>query len=232
MQNTCNVLWQLKEFDLLSQLNEDQLDELGSWVKDLEFKKGELIYLPGEPSESVYFLKKGKVKLSYPGPAGKEFTVSILDEGEPFGEMSVVGEEDRTLKAEALADVVLCTISKSDLLNFIDKNPELSLSVAKKIGQHRRDIQNSLADLLFKDVPSRLATTLQELAAKYGEECRNGVQINPDLTHEELAKLIGSTRETTTANLNEFESEGLIEKSRGNIVIKDEMGLKTRASRS
>ncbi|MFB6290915.1 MAG: Crp/Fnr family transcriptional regulator [Candidatus Bipolaricaulia bacterium] len=230
MKNTCNVLWQLKEFDLLTQLHEDQLEELGSWVKDLKFKKGELIYLPGEPSESVYFLKQGKVKLSYLGPAGEEFTVSILDQGEPFGEMSVVGEEDRSLKAEAIADVVLCTISKRDFLHFTEQNPELSLSVAKKIGQHRREIQNSLADLLFKDVPSRLAATLHKLAVKYGEESRNGVKIKPSLTHEEIAKLIGSTRETTTANLNEFESEGLIEKGRGSIFIKDKDGLKARAS--
>ncbi len=217
---------------MLSQLDEDQLEELSSWIKDLEYSQGELIYLPGEPSESVYFLKKGRVKLSYRGPAGKEFTVSILDEGEPFGEMSVVGEEDRSLKAEALDDVVLCTVSKRDFLHFTDQNPSLSLSVAKKIGQHRREIENSLADLLFKDVPSRLATTLRQLADEYGEESGDGVKIKPALTHDEIAKLIGSTRETTTSNLNEFESEGLIEKGRGNIVIKDVSGLKARASRN
>lgn len=232
MPNTCNVLWQLEEFDLLSQLKEAQLEELSSWVKDLNFQKGEMIYLPGEPSESVYFLKQGKVKLSYLGPSGKEFTVSIMDEGEPFGEMSVVGEENRTLKAEAIEEVVLCTVSKRDFLHFADQNPELSLSVAKRIGRHRREIQNSLAELLFKDVPSRLATTLQKLASEYGEESGDGIKIKPTLTHEEIAKLIGSTRETTTANLNEFESQGLIEKGRGSIVIKDLNGLETRASRN
>lgn len=86
--------------------------------------------------------------------------------------------------------------------------------------------------MLFKDVPSRLATTLRKLAAVYGEESGDGVKIKPALTHDEIAKLIGSTRETTTANLNEFESEGLIEKGRGNIVIKDASGLKARASRN
>ncbi|MCF7875887.1 Crp/Fnr family transcriptional regulator [Candidatus Bipolaricaulota bacterium] len=232
MKNTCDLLWQLKQFDLLSQLKESQLKELSSWIKDREYKKGELIYLPGEPSESVHFLKEGKVKLSYLGPEGKEFTVSILAKGEPFGEMSVVGEEDRSLKAEALADVVLCTVSKRDFLHFADQTPELSLKVAKKIGQHRREIQNSLADLLFKDVPTRLAGTLRKLASDYGEKNSKGVEIKPSFTHEEIAQLIGSTRETTTANLNKFESEGLIEKGRGSILIKDVNGLKTRASRN
>jgi len=230
MKNTCNVLWELKKFDLLARLNEPQLQELSSWVKDFEFQKGELIYLPGEPSESVYFLKKGKVKLSYMGPEGKEFTVSIIDEGEPFGEMSLVGEEDRSLKAEALEEVVLCTISKRDFLHFTDQIPELSLKVAKKIGQHRREIQNNLTDLLFKDVPTRLAGILEKLANQYGEETKDGIKITPNFTHEEIAKLIGSTRETTTANLNQFETEGLIKKGRGNIVIKDKPGLRKKAS--
>ena len=231
-KKTCNVLWQLKKFDLLSRLNESQLEELSSWIKDFKFQKGELIYLPGEPSESVYFLKQGKVKLSYVGPEGKEFTVSILDEGEPFGEMSLVGEQDRSLKAEALDKVVLCTVSKRDFLHFTNQVPELSLKVAKKVGQHRREIQNNLTDLLFKDVPTRLAGILDKLADQYGEESEKGVKIKPNLTHEEIAKLIGSTRETTTANLNKFESEGLIEKGRGNIVVKDKSGLRNRASLS
>lgn len=230
MNNTCNILWQLKQFDLLSQLNEDQLEELSQWIKDRSFRKGEPIYLPGEPSESVYFLKEGKVKLSYPGPEGKEFTVSILEEGEPFGEMSVVGEEDRSLKAEALEDSVLCTVSKRDFLHFADQTPELSLKVAKKIGQQRREIQNSLADLLFKDVPTRLASLLGKLADQFGEDSNSGIRIEPGFTHEEIAKLVGSTRETVTTNLNEFESDGLIEKGRGKLVIKDEKGLKVRAS--
>jgi CRP/FNR family cyclic AMP-dependent transcriptional regulator len=230
MKNTCDILWQLKQFDLLAQLNEDQLKKLSQWVKDRSFQKGELIYLPGEPSESVYFLKNGKVKLSYLGPEGKEFTVSMLEEGEPFGEMSVVGEENRNLKAEALEDSVLCTVSKRDFLHFADQTPKLSLKVAKKIGQHRREIQNSLADLLFKDVPTRLAGLLRQLAAQYGTESNSGTRIEPGFTHEEIAKLVGSTRETITANLNEFESDGLIEKGRGEIVIKDEEELKVRAS--
>ena len=230
MKNTCNVLWELKKFDLLEKLNEAQLEELSSWVKDFNFQKGEFIYLPGDPSESVYFLKKGKVKLSYLGPEGKEFTVSILDEGEPFGEMSLVGEEDRSLKAEALDEVVLCSISRRDFLHFTNQVPELSLKVAKKIGQHRREIQNNLTDLLFKDVPTRLAGILDKLAEQYGEKKEEGVRITPSFTHEELAKLIGSTRETTTANLNKFEAEGLIQKGRGNIIIKDQTGLKQKAS--
>lgn len=232
MKNTCNLLWQLKQFDLLARLTESQLEELSQWIKDLSFRKGEPIYLPGEPSESVYFLKQGKVKLSYLGPEGKEFTVSILGKGEPFGEMSVVREENRSLKAEAMAEVVLCTILKRDFLHFANQNPELSLKVAKKIGQQRQEIQNSLGDLLFKDVPTRLAGTLSKLASEYGKQAPEGVEIKPSFTHEEIAQLIGSTRETTTANLNKFESEGLIEKSRRTILIKDVNGLEARASKN
>ena len=154
----------------------------------------------------------------------------LLDEGEPFGEMSLVGEENRSLKAEAIEEVVLCTISKRDFLHFTNQIPELSLKVAKKVGQHRREIQNNLTDLLFKDVPTRLAGILEKLADQYGEKTEDGIKITPNFTHEEIAKLIGSTRETTTANLNQFETEGLIKKGRGEIVIKDKSGLSKKAS--
>jgi len=228
MKKTCNLVWQLKQFDLLSQLRESQLEELSDWIKDFNYSKGESIYLPGESSESVYFLKQGKVKLSHLGPGGKEFTVSIISKGELFGEMALVGEEGRSLKAEALEDVVLCTIFRRDFLHFADQNPELSLKVAKEIGQHEREIQTNLTDLIFKDVPTRLAGVLCRLASDYGSREKEGLRIEPGFTHEELAKLIGSTRETTTATLNRFESDGLLEKGRGRIVIRDMSALKAR----
>ncbi len=230
MKNSCRLLWQLKQFDLLAQLNEGQLEELSTWIKDFRYHEDELIYLPGESSELVYFLKKGKVKLSYLDQSGKEFTVDIIDKGELFGEMSLVSEEGRSLKAEAIEDVVLCTVSKRDFLHFIRENPQLSLSVAKQIGQHKREIQTSLTDLIFKDVPTRLAGVLCKMADDYGRNVNGDLEIGLRFTHEELAKLIGSTRETTTARLNEFEADGLIEKDREKIVITDEKGLREKAA--
>lgn len=222
-------LWHLKRFDLLGALTSKQLEELNGLVKEATYEEGESIYLPGDPSHAVYFLKQGRVKVSYLDESGKRLTLAICGRGEPFGEMALVGEERRGLEASALEDVWLCWIAKDDLLRFASKVPQLSLRVAKLIGWRRHKIENRLEDLLFKDVPTRLARMLWKLGTNYGEETKEGVRIRLRLTHQNLAELIGATRETTTTVLNHFQEKGLIEKSWGVIIIKDQAKLKERA---
>lgn len=222
-------LWHLRRFDVLKVLSAQELKELNTLVKEAVYKRGESIYLTGDPSDAVYFLKQGRVKLSYLDESGKRLTLAICERGEPFGEMALVGEERRSLEASSLEDVWLCWIAKEDLLRFAEEHPRLSLRIAKLIGWRWREIENRLEDLLFKDVPTRLARTLWKLAEAYGRRVEEGVQIGPRITHRELADLVGSTRETTTLMLNQFKEEGLIGKGWSKIIIKDEARLKERA---
>jgi CRP-like cAMP-binding protein len=223
------LLWQLEKFDLLEGLDQRQLEKLSSWVKDQVVSGGESIYLPGEPSEAIYFLKWGRVKLSHVEPDGRELTVSIFEKGEPFGEMALLKEERRSLRAEALEESRLCWLSKGDFLEFAREAPSLSLNIAKLIGFRRRKIENQLENLVFKDVPTRLARTLLELGEEHGTRKKRGTKIGPRFTHKDLANLIGSTRETTTATLNGFEKEGIIEKGWASFLILDEAKLREKA---
>lgn len=214
-------LWHLRRFDVLKVLSAQELKELNTLVKEAVYKRGESIYLTGDPSDAVYFLKQGRVKLSYLDESGKRLTLAICERGEPFGEMALVGEERRSLEASSLEDVWLCWIAKEDLLRFAEEHPRLSLRIAKLIGWRWREIENRLEDLLFKDVPTRLVRLLDKLSHDYGRETEDGLQIDLRLTHQEIAHLIGSTRETVTLLLNRFAEEGLLEKRRSLIIIRD-----------
>jgi len=212
-------LWYLERFNLLAAMKPDEMAMFNREVKDTKYKRGETIYLPGDQSDAVYFVKKGRVKLSSRDRSGKSVTIRVCDPGEPFGEMAAVGEEVRPLEATALDDVWLCWVGKERFARFAEAHPQIALRLAKVIGLHRQELENRLKDLLFLDVPTRLARTLLKLADKYGRENDDKIQIQIRITHRELAELIGATRETTTAALNRLQRERIVTRRLGKLLI-------------
>jgi CRP-like cAMP-binding protein len=225
-------LWCLEHIDLFARLPARERVKLRRLGRRVKYRRGETIYLPGDPSDTIFFLRKGRVKLAYLDESGKRLTLTICGRGEPFGEMALAGEERRTLIAEALENVELCAVSKDELLYFAEENPHLSLRITKLVGLRLLEIENRLEDLIFKDVHTRLARLLLRLADQYGVAVDGGIRIDLKITHKDLAELIGSTRETTSAALGEFEQQDLIEKSRGCITIRDIERLKGKAKLS
>jgi len=188
-------------------------------VKDTQYKRGETIFLPGDPSDAVYFVKMGRVKLSHRDKSGKSVTIRVCEPGEPFGEMAAMGEESRSLQATALDDVWLCWVGRERFVRFAETHPQITLRIAKLIGLHRRELENRLEEMLFLDVPTRLARTLVKLADQHGREVEGGVQLRIRITHRELGDLIGATRETTTATMNRFQRDGIVGRERGKLLI-------------
>lgn len=229
-QTKPDILWCMENFDLLKHLSMLEREALRRRVKTVRYHRGEIIYLPGDPGDTVFFLKRGQVKLAYLDESGRRLTLKICQRGEPFGEASLAGEDSRKLIAEALDNVELCAISKYDLLEFSRENSSLSLRIGKLVGMRLVELENRLEDLFFKDVPTRLARLLLTLAKQYGKSAESGVKIGLKITHQDLADLIGSRRETASVVLGEFEAEGLIEKSHGCIMIKNIEGLEAKAN--
>jgi CRP/FNR family transcriptional regulator len=224
------VLWCMENFDLLQHLSMLERERLRRLVRTLKYKRGESIYLPGDPGDTIYFLRKGRVKLAYLDESGKRLTLMIRQRGEPFGEVALAGEDVRKLIAEALENIELCAISTSTLLNFAEENPGLSMTISKLVGLRLSEIENRLEDLLFKDVPTRLARLLLKLCEEFGEDNQIHEHVIPlKLTHQDVADLIGSARETTSIILGEFVEEGLIQKQRSQIIILDLDGIKAKA---
>ena len=197
-----------------------------------EISGRETIYYAGTPSNSVYFVEEGKVKLSYLDPSGKRITLALRGSGELFGEMALVGERRRRHHAEALEDSVLIRIPKEVVISWIRDRPDVLYQLLQLFGLWIRDLEEIVEDLAFRDIQARLSRQLLRLSHEYGVKTKDGILISFRLTHRDLAEMIGSARENTTMALNRFAREGLLSKRRYQIIIKDPEGLKEKCGPS
>lgn len=193
------------------------------------YKKGEIVYQPGDIDERVYFVHEGKVKLAYLDESGRKLTLAILGEGEIFGEMVLVGAKRREHLAQVLQDAIIHPIEREKFFYLLERKPWLALEIIQLFGKRARDLEQKLEDLIFKDITTRLSRQLLRLIEEHGEQTPEGTQISFKITHKELADLIGSARENTTSALNRLAKEGILDKKRYHIVIKDEEKLKEKS---
>ena len=218
-------VWYLKKLNIFAGFSEAEMNGLGQITHMESVPRGSYFYLPKDPSDRIYFIKEGRVKISKLSDDGKEITLAILETGEVFGEMALVEEGPRKTFAEALDDTSICTMSKNNFETLIENKPELSVKITKLMGLRRLEIESRVEELLFCHVPSRLARFLMRLGGEHGEDHRLGRRIKVKITHQEIANLIGSTRETTTAALNSLKKDGIIDFERRHIIIKDDVAL-------
>lgn len=225
-----NKLWYLRHIRLFSGLNQAELQEMDRITRMQEVKRRQPIYLPGDPSDTVYLLKKGRVKISSTAPGGKEVTFDILEAGEIFGELEMLEDSPREARAEALDDALICAIRREDFDRYLRQHPDLTMKLTKLMGLRLRKIQSRVEDLVFRDVPARLAHLLLELKKTDGVSEWTGTRLRVKLTHQEMANLIGCSRETVSATLGGFRERGLIRLDGRSITILDYYGLHRLAS--
>ncbi len=194
-------------------------EALSCRAKSMEVKKRRPIYVAGDPSEAIYVIRTGRVKISSCDQSGKEVTFSILKPGDIIGELEVLEGHPRENSAEALDDVCLSVISRDDFLRHIREHPEMALALTRLVGARLRQLQNRVEDLVFRDVPARLAHLLQELGEAGGVPDGPGRPLCTKLTHQEMASLIGCNRETVSAILGQFREQGLVRLNRRSITI-------------
>ncbi|MCZ6679603.1 MAG: Crp/Fnr family transcriptional regulator [Candidatus Poribacteria bacterium] len=224
--NKLEKVWYLKHINLFRDLTEADIRVLDriSYMKD--YHRREQVYGQTDPGDVVYLLKEGRVKIYKLSPDGKELTLAILEPGEIFGEMALIDEGPRHTIAETLDDSLLCIIRRRDFELMLKKKPDLAMRVTKLIGIRRREIENQLENLVFRSAPSRLALLLMSLAEKHGVRDSRGIILNMKLSQQELANLIGTARETTSALLNEFKRLSIIDIQHRRIKILDQWQLK------
>ncbi|MBE0519003.1 MAG: Crp/Fnr family transcriptional regulator [Candidatus Atribacteria bacterium] len=196
----------------------------------LELDRGETIYHPGTPSTIIYLVETGRVKLAYLDESGKKLTLRIVDEGEIFGEMCLVGEAYRRHLATSIEDTIVRSIDKKKFLKIIEANDTALPMLVNHFAARMTEFEETLEDLAFRDIQARLSRQLLKLSDDYGVETKEGILIGISVTHKELADMIGSARENTTLALNRFAKEGILDKSRYRIIIKSEDGLRKKIS--
>jgi len=205
------TLWYINTNKLFSGLSEETRAGMASMLRPVNIKKKSFIYNMGDSAEKIYILKEGRIKITRLTEDGKELTIDILEPGDIFGEMAIAGESERETSAEALEDSFICAIAKLDFERFIAENPGLSLGITKLFGSRLRKVESRLENLIFHDVRSRLLSLFSDLGEKYGEDTPRGKKITIHLSHQEIANLIGATRETVTLELNNLRREGKLD---------------------
>ncbi len=228
--STPSKIWYLKRCDLFETLTLEEAEALERRAVMRRFTKGELIYAPGDPGESVLVVASGRVKIKGITPEGKEFIFAFIEEGELFGELALVDESPRSDFAEAVEPTELLAIPRQVLCQIVEARPNVAFSVTKLVGLRRRRIESRLRNILFRNNRQRVAGVLLELLESHGELIGKEWLIRLKLSHQEIAGLIGTTRETVTIVLGELQLDGLIRVRRRAITVMNRDGLKTEAA--
>ncbi len=213
--------WYLKDCDLFSYLRDDEIRLLESESKTRDFRRGEPIYLPNESADGVMLVTRGRVKICHVTPEGKQSILNFVDSGELFGELSLFGNLPRQEFAEAIESSTLVLIPKSAMLRLMARHPHVNIGITKLIGTRRQRIERRLRNLLFHSNRERVVHLLIEMAEKYGQRNPEGIELCVKLSHQEMASIIGSTRETVTVMLGQLQNEGIIQVNRRRITIVD-----------
>lgn len=213
-------LWYLKNFNLFDGMDEAKMEEVARMSSMSSVKPHQPISFPDEPSHSIFFLKKGHVKISRISTNGNEVIMDIVGPGEIFGEMALLEDELQPNEfAQALDDVLICAVKKEEFESLMKMNSDLNFQITKRIGLRLRKFEERVTDLVFKDVKKRIAKFLVRYAEEFGKEKSGVITIKMHLSHQEIALLTGSARQTVTTTLNEFRAMGLLDFSRQGFTI-------------
>jgi CRP-like cAMP-binding protein len=228
-QDDKRILWYLKKVPLLSDMTGDAVTRLSEVVELKEIRRRQVIYLPGDPGAAVYLVNGGRVKVSKVTRDGKELTLAYRGPGEIFGETCLIDGGPREEMAEAMENALVTEIERTEFERLLQTQASLGYKMTKILAQRRREVENKIENLVFKDVNSKLAELLLRLANEYGVDDSRGTLVALKITHQEMANLIGSTRETVSLTLAQFKRKGLIQTEGRKVIIADREGLRALA---
>ncbi len=191
--------------------------------------KGDVIFSEGQPGDQMYVIVEGKVKLGQTSADGRESLLGVLGPGEMFGELSLFDPGLRTSTATALTDSTVLALGNDQLRPWLSGRPEVAAALLQALARRIRRTNEAMADLVFSDVPGRVAKALMELGEKFGEVTTEGLLVTHDMTQEELAQLVGASRETVNKALADFAQRGWIRLESRQVLILDVERLGKRA---
>ena len=207
----------------------DAAEVLAKEMDYIEARKGEVIFSEGEPGDSLYIVLSGKIKLGRRTADGRQNLVSVLGPSDMLGELSLFDPGPRTATATAVTDARLARLRKTALRPWLTNRPEIAEQLLRVLARRLRRTNDALADLIFTDVPGRVAKNLLQMAGRFGNRDGGVLRVTHDLTQEELAQLVGASRETVNKALADFASRGWMRLEPRSVVILDLDRLQRRA---
>ncbi len=217
----------LRNVSLFESLDQQELEALSEVTFTRTFSKDNVIILAEEEGDTLFILKKGKVKVSIVSEEGREVILSLLGPGSVFGELSLLDGKPRSANVVATEETDLLMLRRADFLQLIYKTPQIATALLAELATRMRKTDRQIEGLALLDVTSRISDTLLQLATEQGAETADGVTIESRPTHQELANMSGTTRETVSRVLKRLEGQGYINRNGRKITILREEAWKT-----
>jgi len=215
----------LRRAPLFATLDDDAFRLLTDELTEVDLSRGASVFREGDQGDQLYFIVSGKVKLGRTSPDGRESLLAILGPGE----MALFDPSPRTATATAVSETRLAGLRNESLNTLLRTRPEVSAQLLQALARRLRRTNDSLSDLVFSDVPGRVAKALLDLADRFGRPATDGVLVAHELTQEELAQLVGASRETVNKALAEFVQRGWLRLEARAVVILDMQRLRQRS---
>ncbi|MBK9339044.1 MAG: Crp/Fnr family transcriptional regulator [Lewinellaceae bacterium] len=221
------ALWHLENIDLVHLLCPNKLGNADLMARHTQrsYAKGEQFFVPDDLSDRIFFITEGRVKISTMNEDGKEITKAILGKGEVFGELALVGEERRRDWATALEKTITCVVTLEEMRSLMRERSELNLFFMKIFGARQLEMERRLESLVFRDSRSRIVEFLVELTRARGERVGYEWVIRKPITHQEIANLTATSRQTVTTTLNDLRYKKLLTFNRARLLVRDLEGL-------
>ncbi|HNR04953.1 MAG TPA: Crp/Fnr family transcriptional regulator [Bacillota bacterium] len=216
----------LRQISIFSELEGEFLEKIYQISRVRKYKKGRIIFMEGEPGEAFFYIKSGLVKISKLSRDGREHILHVLNEGHVFAEVTLFSNTEYPATAEVLEDAEIGIIKNEDLEKVIKENPDLSLQLIKYLNKRLVEAHMKIRNLALYDTYERTAQALVKLAEDYGKKSSKGVNLDINISRQELANIVGTTRETVIRALTAFKKEHLIGIEKNTITIIDLESLK------
>jgi CRP-like cAMP-binding protein len=217
----------LRKVPLFGQLAPPDLDRVAEIARERSYPRNSVILFEDDPGDALYVVALGQVKVVLIGEDGREVILSVMGEGEFFGEMALIDDEPRSAHVIAMEDSSLLVIRREDFQDLLKQTPGIGLVLLRELSRRLRRVDEKVGSLVLLDVNGRVAQLLLDLADEAGSD-----RITRRLTHHTIAQMIGSSRETVSRTMRELVDKGSITVSRREIQIRDRAALESSAGRS
>ncbi|HEX6498831.1 MAG TPA: Crp/Fnr family transcriptional regulator [Micromonosporaceae bacterium] len=214
---------------LFQGVESEAAEALAKEMEIVEIRKGEVVFNEGEQGDSLYIVLAGKIKVGRRAADGRQNLIALMGPSDMVGELSLFDPGPRTATATAVVDSRLARLRKHALRPWLNNRPEIAEQLLRVLARRLRRTNDSLADLIFTDVPGRVAKNLLQMAGRFGSRDGGVLRVTHDLTQEELAQLVGASRETVNKALADFASRGWLRLDGKSVIILDPERLARRA---
>ena len=218
----------IRRAPLFTALDDAAATTLRESMTQVKVTKGHTLFKEGDAGDRLFVVVEGKLKLGTSSGDGRENLLSILGPGDMFGELSLFDPGPRTATATAVTDSRVLALANDQVIGWVTAHPQVSLQLLKRLARRLRRTNEVLADLVFADVPGRVAKAIMDLGERFGTKKDDGLHVNHELTQEELAQLVGASRETVNKALADFAGRGWVRLEPRAVVVLDYERLSNR----